>query len=45
MENKSYNWKQVISYSVIALHNLLNLANEVNLENKNVYRTFAKITY
>lgn len=33
MKDKSYNWNQVISYSIIALHNLLNSANEVNLKN------------
>lgn len=33
MRSKSYNWKQVVSYSIIALHNLLNSANDVNLKN------------
>lgn len=33
MEEKSYTWEQVRAYSIIALHNLLHSANEVNLEN------------
>ena len=33
MERKTYNWKQVVSYGLIALHNLLNSANEVNIKN------------
>mgnify|MGYP000608177505 FL=1 len=33
MKNRLYNWNQVISYSIIALHNLLNSANDVNLKN------------
>ena len=33
MKDKSYYWNKVISYSIIALHNLLNSANEVNLKN------------
>lgn len=33
MEEKSYTWEQVIAYSIIALHNLLHSANEVNLKN------------
>ena len=32
MERKIYNWKQVVSYGLIALHNLLNSANEVNIK-------------
>ena len=30
MEEKSYTWEQVRAYSIIALHNLLHSANEVN---------------
>ena len=37
MRSKSYNWKQVVSYSIIALHNLLNSANEVNLKNMKIF--------
>ena len=37
MKSKSYNWNQVISYSIIALHNLLNSANEVNLKNMKMF--------
>lgn len=33
MEEESYTWKQVRAYSIIALHNLLHSANEVNLKN------------
>lgn len=33
MKNKLYTWEQVEAYSIIALHNLLNSANEVNLNN------------
>lgn len=33
MEEKSYTWEQVRAYSIIALHNLLHSANEVNLKN------------
>ena len=37
MRSKSYNWKQVVSYSIIALHNLLNSANDVNLKNMKMF--------
>lgn len=33
MEEKLYTWEQVRAYSIIALHNLLNSANDVNLHN------------
>lgn len=33
MGQKSYTWKQVEAYSIIALHNLLHSANEINLKN------------
>ena len=33
MKRKLYTWKQVISYNIIALHNLLNSANDINLKN------------
>lgn len=33
MEEESYTWEQVRVYSIIALHNLLHSANEVNLKN------------
>lgn len=37
MRSKSYNWEQVVSYSIIALHNLLNSANDVNLKNMKMF--------
>ena len=37
MRSKSYNWKQVVSYSIIALHNLLNSVNDVNLKNMKIF--------
>lgn len=33
MEQELYTWEQVRAYSIIALHNLLHSANEVNLKN------------
>lgn len=33
MEKELYTWEQVRAYSIIALHNLLHSANEVNLKN------------
>ena len=33
MEEELYTWEQVRAYSVIALHNLLNFANDVSLKN------------
>lgn len=30
---KLYTWEQVEAYSIIALHNLLHSANEINLKN------------
>ena len=33
MKRELYTWKQVEAYSIIALHNLLHSANEVNLKN------------
>ena len=32
-----YTWEQVEAYSVIALHNLLHSANEVNLKNMKMF--------
>lgn len=37
MKRITYNWKQVISYSLIALHNLLNSANDINLKNMKMF--------
>ena len=31
MKRKLYTWKQVISYNIIALHNLLNSANDIKM--------------
>lgn len=33
MKRELYTWEQVKAYSIIALHNLLNSANEVSLKN------------
>ena len=33
MEKEIYTWEQVRAYSIIALHNLLHSANEINLKN------------
>ncbi len=33
MEKELYTWEQVRAYSIIALHNLLHSANQVNLKN------------
>ena len=33
MEKELYTWEQLRAYSIIALHNLLHSANEVNLKN------------
>lgn len=33
MNQELYTWEQVEAYSIIALHNLLHSANEVNLKN------------
>ena len=33
MDKELYTWEQVRDYSVIALHNLLNSANDINIKN------------
>lgn len=33
MDKELYTWEQVRAYSIIAVHNLLNSANKVNLAN------------
>lgn len=33
MEKEFYTWEQVRAYSIIALHNLINSANDINLKN------------
>ena len=33
MEKELYTWEQVRAYSIIALHNLVHSANQVNLNN------------
>ena len=33
MDKEFYTWEQVRAYSVIALHNLLNSANDINIKN------------
>lgn len=33
MKEELYTWEQIRAYSIIALHDLLNSANEVNLKN------------
>lgn len=37
MEKELYTWEQVRAYSIIALHNLLNSANEMNLKNMKLF--------
>ena len=37
MDKELYTWEQVRAYSVIALHNLLNSANDVNLKNMKLF--------
>ncbi len=37
MEKELYTWEQVRAYSIIALHNLLNSANEINLKNMKLF--------
>lgn len=37
MERELYTWEQVRAYSIVALHNLLNSANDVNLKNMKLF--------
>lgn len=37
MEKELYTWEQLRAYSIIALHNLLHSANEVNLKNMKMF--------
>lgn len=37
MDKELYTWEQVRAYSVIALYNLLNSANDVNLKNMKLF--------
>lgn len=37
MEKELYSWEQVRVYSIIALHNLLNSANDINLKNMKLF--------
>lgn len=37
MEKELYSWEQVKAYSIIALHNLLNSANDINLKNMKLF--------
>lgn len=37
MEKELYSWEQVRAYSIIALHNLLNSANDINLKNMKLF--------
>ena len=37
MDKELYTWEQVREYSVIALHNLLNSANDINLKNMKLF--------
>ena len=45
MEKELYSWEQVRAYSIIALHNLLNSANEVNLKNMKLFIDPLKTLY
>jgi hypothetical protein len=42
MEKELYSWEQVRAYSIIALHNLLNSANDINLKNMNLQTLYGK---
>lgn len=37
MKKELYTWEQVKAYSIIALHNLLNSANDMNLKNMKLF--------
>ena len=37
MEKELYTWEQLRAYSIIALHNLLHSANEVDLKNMKMF--------
>lgn len=37
MEKELYSWEQVRAYSIIAVHNLLNSANDINLKNMKLF--------
>ena len=37
MEQELYTWEQLRAYSIIALHNLLHSANEVDLKNMKMF--------
>ncbi|MEE1530864.1 MAG: hypothetical protein UGE22_02470 [Clostridia bacterium] len=37
MEKELYSWEQVRAYSIMALHNLLNSANDINLKNMKLF--------
>lgn len=37
MKNELYTWEQVKAYNIIALHNLLNSANDINLKNMELF--------
>lgn len=37
MEQELYTWEQLRAYSIIALHNLLHSANEIDLKNMKMF--------
>lgn len=37
MENNIYTWEHIRAYSIVALHNLLNSSNDVNLKNLKLF--------
>lgn len=37
MEKELYTWEQLRAYSIIALHNLLHSANEIDLKNMKMF--------
>jgi hypothetical protein len=45
MKKELYTWEQLKAYSIIALHNLLHSANEIDLRNINMFLEPLKIIY
>lgn len=37
MKSELYNWSQVEAYSIVALHNLLNSANDIKIKNMKMF--------
>jgi hypothetical protein len=45
MKKELYTWEQLKAYSIIALHNLLHSANEIDLRNINMFLEPLKTIY